>query len=157
MYHVLVYRSGNDREEIVSSAQDEINRLGEWCESHNGKLHPDKACVLWCSLNNRAVKTDMPTVSIQGKTLSREHSLKYLGITFDRSLSFNLGCMSPILSTVQEMDLLQSKRWPQPKCPNTYCWSSTSRSFCPSLTMDWVSSHCQQPNFKDSMSYKMKA
>ena len=32
----------------------------------------------------------MPTVSIQGKTLSREHSLKYLGITFDRSLSFNL-------------------------------------------------------------------
>ena len=51
---VLVYRSGNDREEIVSSAQDEINRLGEWCESHNGKLHPDKACVLWCSLNNRA-------------------------------------------------------------------------------------------------------
>ena len=87
---VLVYRSGNDRDEIVRSAQDEINRLGEWCDSHNGKLHPDKACVLWCSLNNRAVKTDMPTVNIQGKTLSREHSLKYLGITFDRSLSFNL-------------------------------------------------------------------
>ena len=87
---VLVYRSGNDREEIVRSAQNEINRVGEWCDSHNGKLHPDKACVLWCSLNNRAVKTDMPTVNIQGKTLSREHSLKYLGITFDRSLSFNL-------------------------------------------------------------------
>ena len=31
----------------------------------------------------------MPTVSIQGKVLTREHSLKYLGITFDRSLSFN--------------------------------------------------------------------
>ena len=87
---MLVYRSGKDREEIVRSAQNEINRVGEWCDSHNGKLHPDKACVLWCSLNNRAVKTDMPTVNIQGKTLSREHSLKYLGITFDRSLSFNL-------------------------------------------------------------------
>ena len=32
----------------------------------------------------------MTTVSIQGKVLTREHSLKYLGITFDQSLSFNL-------------------------------------------------------------------
>ena len=87
---VLVYRSGRVREDIAKSAQEEIDRIGEWCQTHNGKLHPDKACVLWCSLNNHAVKATMPTVSIQGKVLTREHSLKYLGITFDRSLSFNL-------------------------------------------------------------------
>ena len=29
----------------------------------------------------------MPTVTIEDKQLNREHSLKYLGITFDRSLS----------------------------------------------------------------------
>ena len=57
--------------------------------THNGKLHPDKACILWSSLNNHAVKATMPTVSIQGKVLFREHLLKYLGITFDRSLCFN--------------------------------------------------------------------
>merc|ERR1711963_739972 len=68
---------------------EEIDRIGEWCETHNGKQHPDKACVLWCSLNNHAVKATMPTVRIQGKVLSREHLLKYLGITFDRSLCFN--------------------------------------------------------------------
>ena len=87
---VLVYRSGRMREDIAKSAQEEIDRIGEWCQTHNGKLHPDKACVLWCSLNNHSVKATMPTVSIQGKVLTREHSLKYLGITFDRSLSFNL-------------------------------------------------------------------
>ena len=87
---VLVYRSWRVREDIAKSAQEEIDRIGEWCQTHNGKLHPDKACVLWCSLNNHAVKATMPTVSIQGKVLTREHSLKYLGITFDRSLSFNL-------------------------------------------------------------------
>ena len=86
---VLVYRSGKVREEVARSAQEEIDRIGEWCETHNGKLHPDKACVLWCSLNNHAVKATMPSVSIQGKELSREHLLKYLGITFDRSLCFN--------------------------------------------------------------------
>jgi len=87
---VLVYRSGRNREEVAKSAQEEIDRIGEWCQSHNGKLHPDKACVLWCSLNNHAVRATMPTVSIQGKELSREHSLKCLGVTFDRSLSFNI-------------------------------------------------------------------
>ena len=87
---VLVYRSGRNREEIAESAQTEIDRIGGWCDSHNGKLHPDKACVLWCSLNNHAVKAVMPTVSIQGKDLQREQCLKYLGVTFDRSLSFNI-------------------------------------------------------------------
>ena len=87
---VLVYRSGRNRDEVAQSAQEEIDRIGEWCQSHNGKLHPDKACILWCSLNNHAVRATMPTVSIQGKELAREHSLKYLGVTFDRSLSFNI-------------------------------------------------------------------
>ena len=87
---VLVYRSGRSREAIVASAQLEIDRIGDWCTSHNGKIHPDKACVLWCSLNNHAVKANMPQISIQGQNLQREHSLKYLGITFDRSLSFNV-------------------------------------------------------------------
>ena len=54
---------------------------------NNWKLHPDKANVLWCSLNNRAVKDVMPEVSIGGKVIKRDHSLRYLGIVFDRSLS----------------------------------------------------------------------
>ena len=39
--------------------------------------------------NNKAVKTEMPPVYIEGKELQRENSLKYLGITFDRSLCGN--------------------------------------------------------------------
>ena len=53
----------------------------------NGKIHPDKASTLWCSLNNHAVKAVMPDVSIGGKSIKREHVLRYLGIIFDRSLS----------------------------------------------------------------------
>ena len=63
--------------------------MHDWCEEYNGKLHPDKASVLWCTLNNRAVKDDMPEVSIAGKVIKRDHSLRYLGIVFDRSLSGN--------------------------------------------------------------------
>ena len=33
---VLVYRHGRDRQEIARSAQEELNRLGQWCEEYNG-------------------------------------------------------------------------------------------------------------------------
>ena len=35
---VLVYRSGRNRDEVAQSAQEEIDRIGEWCQSHNGIL-----------------------------------------------------------------------------------------------------------------------
>ena len=84
---VLVYRQGTNRQRTATSVQEELDRLGVWCNEHNGKLHPDKACVLWCTLDNHAVQAAMPSVSIDNKQLKREHSLKYLGITFDRTLS----------------------------------------------------------------------
>ena len=87
---VLVYRHGNNRQAIAASAQEELNRLDTWCTEYKGRIHPDKACVLWCSLNNRAVKSEMPPVHIEGKQLQRENSLKYLGVTFDRSLCGNI-------------------------------------------------------------------
>ena len=34
-------------------------------EEYNGKLHPDKASVLWCTLNNREVKDEMPEIREQ--------------------------------------------------------------------------------------------
>ena len=84
---MLVYRLGKNRQEIADSVQQELDRIEEWCTEMNGKIHPDKATTLWFSLNNHAVKADMPEVSIDGKAIKREHILRYLGIIFDRSLS----------------------------------------------------------------------
>ena len=84
---ILVYRQGKDRQAMAANVQEELHRLEQWCDQHNGKIHPDKASVLWCSLNNRAVKTDMPELAIKWQVIQREQSLKYLGITFDRTLS----------------------------------------------------------------------
>ena len=83
---VLAYRHGRERRAIADSTQQELDRLGEWCEENKGKIHPDKACVLWCSLNNHAVKAQMPPVFIDGKELQRVSNLPYLGVLFDRSL-----------------------------------------------------------------------
>ena len=67
--------------------QLELNRIDEWCQEMNGKIHPDKATTLWFTLNNHAVKAVMPSVSIGGSVIKREDILRYLGIIFDRSLS----------------------------------------------------------------------
>ena len=61
---VLAYRQGKRRETTAEGLQVELNRLQNWCEDNNGKLHPYKASALWCSLNNKAVKDIMPEVSI---------------------------------------------------------------------------------------------
>ena len=84
---ILVYRHGKDRAAVATSLQVELNRVGEWCNDNNGKLHPGKAGILWCSLNNHAVQAEMPTVSINNTVINRVETLKYLGITFNRTLS----------------------------------------------------------------------
>ena len=51
-------------------------RMNQWFKTQNGKLHSDKACVLWCSLSNIAVKVKMPIINIESKVLNKEDSLK---------------------------------------------------------------------------------
>ena len=82
----LAYRTGKERQAIADSVQEELDRIGTWCEENNGKIHPGKASVLWCSLNNRAVKEEMPEVSINGQPIKRDDTLRYLGIVLDRTL-----------------------------------------------------------------------
>jgi ribonuclease HI len=86
---VLTSRRGKVRQEIADSAQAELNRIDGWCDDNNGKLHSGKAAALWCSLNNKAVKDEMPKVFIDGNEINRVHLLPYLGLLFDRTLSFS--------------------------------------------------------------------
>ena len=68
---VLAYRHGRERQDIADSTQEELNRISNWCQEYNGSIHPDKAAALWCSLNNHAVKANMPPVYIEGKKIQK--------------------------------------------------------------------------------------
>ena len=50
----------------------------------------------------------MPTVSIEGKELQREDTLKYLGITFDRSLCGNEHVSRIIAKARKELVVLKT-------------------------------------------------
>ena len=54
------------------STEDDLNIPETWCLENNGSIHPDKVCVMWCSLNNHPDNARMPDVSMEGKKLRRE-------------------------------------------------------------------------------------
>ena len=60
----------------AAGLQGELDRHDKWCDENNGKLRPDKASVLWCSLNNRAERDQMPDVKVAGKVIEREDHLR---------------------------------------------------------------------------------
>ena len=53
--------------DIARSEHKELNHLGRWCKDFKGKIHPAKAGILFCRLNNHAVNADIPAVFIDGK------------------------------------------------------------------------------------------
>ena len=85
----MTSRRGKVRQEIADSAQAELNRIDGWCDDNNGKLHSGKAAALWCSLNNKAVKDEMPKVFIDGNEINRVHLLPHMSLLFDFALSFS--------------------------------------------------------------------
>src|SRR5579871_4984832 len=44
--------------------------------------------MIWCSVDNWIVQAKTPLISINGQNINRSDRLKYLGITFDQSLSY---------------------------------------------------------------------
>ena len=85
---ILAYRQGRDREQTARDLQATVDKVINWCKEMSAVVHPEKASVLWCSLDNRIVRTAVPGLMIDGRGVNRENKLRYLGITFDRSLSF---------------------------------------------------------------------
>ena len=85
-------------------------KRSHWCQETESEINPSKAQALWCTLQNKAVGQEMPAVSFNGEAIECTASLRYLGIHFDRMLTYKtqvkstkLGCTKG-LSTLKAMD-----------------------------------------------------
>ena len=52
------------------------------------KINSSKTQALWYTLNNKAVEQAIPAVSFSGEVIERTNSLRYLGIHFNRMLTY---------------------------------------------------------------------
>lgn len=83
-----MYRQGRNREFIANEITNELDRIGEWCKTSGASVNPTKATVTWFFLNNHIGHTPTPTITMNGETLARTNTMKYLRVLFDRSLTF---------------------------------------------------------------------
>ena len=91
---------GLDRTLTEAGSNDDLITELEFTEALSGlskdtapgpdrvKYSVSKAQALWCTLNNKAVGQAMPAVSFNGQAIERMNSLRYLGIHFDKMLTY---------------------------------------------------------------------
>ena len=84
----LIYKTSSDISTAVTAVQEQLEKVSHWCQETESEINPSKAQALWCTLNNKVVGQAMPAVSFNGEAIERTNSLRYLGIHFDRMLTY---------------------------------------------------------------------
>ena len=83
----LIYKTASDNA-AVTAVQEYLEKVSHWCQETKSEINPSKAQAVWCTLNNKALGQAMPAVSFNGEVIERTNSLRYLGILFDRLLTY---------------------------------------------------------------------
>ena len=98
----LIYKTASDSNTEVTAVQEQLVKVLDWWQETESEINPSKAQALWCTLNNKAVGKAMPAVSFNGKVIERTNSLRYLGIHFDRMLTYKTQVESTKLSSIKD-------------------------------------------------------
>ena len=84
---INIYKS-KDFQEVAEVVQQQLDSVSKWCHHTRSLLNPDMAQTLWCTPDNRAAGKPMPAVTFDGAVAERTSHLRYLGIHFERMLTY---------------------------------------------------------------------
>ena len=84
----LIYKTSRDQSEAVQDVQSQLEKASEWCNMTGSFINPEKAQMLLCTLDNKAAGRPVTPVKFGGTEIERTDQLRYLGIHFDRMLTF---------------------------------------------------------------------
>ena len=104
----LIYKTSSDISTAVTAVQEQLEKVSHWCQETESEINPSKAQALWCTLNNKAVGQAMPAVSFNGEAIERTNSLRYLGIHFDRMLTYKMQVKSTKLRCKKGLSALKA-------------------------------------------------
>ena len=93
--------------------QQDLLNLAVCCAKRRIKLNPEKTKVIIFSRSNLARKTE-PNLKLYGETLTVHPQLKFLGITFDSSLTFKQhfdDILDRCNTRYHQLKLLANKKW----------------------------------------------
>lgn len=78
---------GKNLNEIVSEAQNDLNKYNTWCQSNLLTINTKKTSFIIFSPKNKKIP-DFPPLTINNDTLLRSNQEKYLGLLLDEKLSW---------------------------------------------------------------------
>ena len=151
----FIYKTGSDINTAVIVVQEQLEKVSYWCQETESEINPSKAQALWCTLNNNAVGQAMPAVSFSWEVKECMNSLRYLGIYFNRILTYKMQVESTKLRHARK-DCLHWKPLLQRALNNMSSVSAASECDTLSLTVVWVSQPCHSLSCWSSTGYKMR-
>ena len=94
--------SSRKKEEAEAMMQREVDRMEQWSRRNGLKLNPDKCTTCLFSTDSSKSKW-VPTLTLHGKALKENKNQTFLGVTYDKRLTFGQHvdqiCKKMMLST----------------------------------------------------------
>jgi len=84
----LIYKTSRDSQGAAKAVQQQLDSEFLWCHDNGSVINPNKAQTLWCTFDNRAAGKLMPAVTFDGAVVKQTSHLSYLGVHFDRMLTY---------------------------------------------------------------------
>ena len=110
---IAVWAQSRDKNVALSKVQEAITNLGIWSEEHKLTLNPSKCETSFFSTDNKEAGW-CPEVRLNGVTLPINRTPKFLGITYDRTLTFRPhveDVKSKVMGRIKILASLASKEW----------------------------------------------
>ena len=104
----LIYKTASDIHTAVTAVQEQLEKVSLWCQDKESEINSSKVQALRCTLNNKAVGQAMPVVSFSREVIERMNSLRYLGIHFDRMLTYKTQVESTKLRWKKRLSTLKA-------------------------------------------------
>ena len=88
--------------------KNSVDSVSKWCHDTGSLINPDNAQTLWCTLDNRAADKPVPAVTFAGAVVERTSHLRYLGIHFDRMLTYRKHVETTALKCKKGLSVLKA-------------------------------------------------
>ena len=131
----LFYKTASDTHAAVTAVQERLEQVSQKYQETESEISPSKAQALWCTLSNKAVGQAMPAVSFNGEFICCANSLRYLGMHFDRMLTYKTQVESARLGCEKGQRNPRWKPWLQKASNSVICSCCIRVWYLVSLTM----------------------
>ena len=82
---MTVYLIGPSPEQLIMSANQEFDKLFQWCLSNRLTINIDKTHFMLFTCKRQF---NLPQITINGNSICRVNTIKFLGVTYDESMTF---------------------------------------------------------------------